>query len=379
MLKAIRSHFLVIIQYVLFCWVLSSPGVRLYAQEVTISQVTGSVSGGASVVLAGQSFGDKPSGSPFKWDDFQGGQPGSIVSTAGVNPWSVYSAVPGVSVTPQYAPAYAALPLSGGSGLLARFAGDISARQYFAQQAEGYVSNVSLYLNNAPSTLYMSGWANYAMSPDSTMRNLKIFQHNRGEWTSPTTRWDLYPVTSSGHVTSERCSPSEYVLNQWGAQLPARYGWHRIEAWHDRNASGELLKVWIDGAQVYNAQASFSAGCSQTSWYIMSYADRQTSLGTEFLDWHWSELYIDNTLARVEIGNAATFSGSSHREIQIPISWTSNSITFTVNLGTFTPGQTVWLYVVNSAGAVNANGYPVVVAGGDSNSPGAPTQLRVTD
>jgi hypothetical protein len=71
--------------------------------------------------------------------------------------------------------------------------------------------------------------------------------------------------------------------------------------------------------------------------------------------------YVDTTLARVELGDAATWTGCKHREIQVPSAWSDNSISVTVNAGSFTSGQTAYLYVVDKDGNVNANGQPVVL------------------
>ena len=96
--------------------------------------------------------------------------------------------------------------------------------------------------------------------------------------------------------------------------------------------------------------------------------------------------YIDDifiqvgTQARVEIGDNSTWANCKHREIQIPVSWTSNKIEFTFNRGSFM-GGVVYLYVVDADGNVSDNdtattgaqGYPVIVNSTSSvNLPGAP-------
>ncbi|GAH76879.1 unnamed protein product, partial [marine sediment metagenome] len=75
---------------------------------------------------------------------------------------------------------------------------------------------------------------------------------------------------------------------------------------------------------------------------------------------YWDEIYIDTTQSRVEIGNAATWSGCSHREVQIPSSWSSSSVSIDVNTGSFSNG-TAYLYVVDSSGAVNSSGYQITI------------------
>ena len=71
---------------------------------------------------------------------------------------------------------------------------------------------------------------------------------------------------------------------------------------------------------------------------------------------YWDEVYIDTTQARVEIGNASSWSACTHREIQIPSSWSSSSISVTVNQGSFSDGGGAYLYVVDSNGNVNDSG-----------------------
>ncbi len=77
------------------------------------------------------------------------------------------------------------------------------------------------------------------------------------------------------------------------------------------------------------------------------------------MELHWDEVYVDRTQARVELGDAATWTASTHFEIQIPEAWSTTAVTFRVNRGTLPPGETAYLYVVDSEGNVNADGYPV--------------------
>jgi len=47
----------------------------------------------------------------------------------------------------------------------------------------------------------------------------------------------------------------------------------------------------------------------------------------------YDDLFADNTRARVEVGDASTWSGCSQREVQIPTAWSGSSITIDVNKG----------------------------------------------
>lgn len=76
---------------------------------------------------------------------------------------------------------------------------------------------------------------------------------------------------------------------------------------------------------------------------------------------YFDDIYIDNTFSRIEIGDSPEYQNCTKRIIQIPSAWTDTSVTATLNQGNFTSGQTTYLYLVNSSGAVNANGYPITI------------------
>jgi hypothetical protein len=84
---------------------------------------------------------------------------------------------------------------------------------------------------------------------------------------------------------------------------------------------------------------------------------------------YWDDIYIDNGWSRVELGNASTYDTCTHREMLIPTTWSDTSITATVNTGTFSENDSAYIYVVDSDGNVNGNGYSVVIGESqDSNS-----------
>jgi hypothetical protein len=72
--------------------------------------------------------------------------------------------------------------------------------------------------------------------------------------------------------------------------------------------------------------------------------------------------------ARVEVGDASTWDACTDREVQIPSSWATGSITITVNQGTFGDTESCWLYIVDSSGNVNSSGFAITfgAAGGIS-------------
>ena len=78
---------------------------------------------------------------------------------------------------------------------------------------------------------------------------------------------------------------------------------------------------------------------------------------------YWDDAYVDTTRAHVEIGDAPTYAACTQREIQIPTSWNSTSITVTANRGAFGGLPNTYLYVTDRNGAVNIAGYKLGSSG----------------
>lgn len=89
------------------------------------------------------------------------------------------------------------------------------------------------------------------------------------------------------------------------------------------------------------------------------------------------DMYVDNTLARVELGDNPVFDNCGHREMQLPTAWSAsgNQIDITINQGTFTNGSQVWLFVVDADGNPSP-GYELTLGGelpeGPPSIPGQP-------
>lgn len=75
---------------------------------------------------------------------------------------------------------------------------------------------------------------------------------------------------------------------------------------------------------------------------------------------YWDDVYIDNSWARVEIGDQQIYDECTHREMQIPTSWSNNSIEISINQGAFQDGGMVYLFVVDEDGTPS-EGYPIKI------------------
>ena len=96
-----------------------------------------------------------------------------------------------------------------------------------------------------------------------------------------------------------------------------------------------------------NLDAQHSRGFAETHTLVGNLrALRGLALGVQF------------NIARVEIGDNATYASCTHREVQLPTEWADGSVTTTVKQGSFANSATAYVFVVDSNG-VASTGYPI--------------------
>jgi hypothetical protein len=326
----------------------SSPLLSDLSEPLVRSQ-TGVLEHGAAVSLIGGGFGTKSVAFPHRWDDFDSGAPGALLKDEASGGWYLYASQPGKE--PRY------------SNARSRWPGSQSAYQDFT----GGNYNSTIALTNLPAgPIYMSGWF-YLTTWGAPSRNVKLLQMRAGElheagWEC---RIDQYPSISAGHQYVGDCT-GDPLADDWDiAANMWEDSWHRIESWLDQGtaeAGNGVWTVWIDGQPWTGLSGTFmTRNCPFRRFYIGHYFAEDEGSPMPEAERYWDELYVDFTRARVELGDAPTWASCTHREVQIPKSWSPTSITITVNQGAFAQGQTAYLYVVNGSGVANANGLRVVV------------------
>jgi len=150
-----------------------------------------------------------------------------------------------------------------------------------------------------------------------------------------------------------------------GQTLP-KNKWVRWEIFADGGTPGVTngsLYLWQDGKLIKSGTGvqALPVGYRWTQIFLGHYFERD-SYGANALEW-WDDAYIDNTRARVELSDSATWAGATHREIQISSLWSASDISIALNLGSFSVSDTLYLYVVDADGNVNSAGYPLAKAG----------------
>ncbi len=318
-----------------------------------VNSVTGVVQHKGVVTISGSAFGGKAVAAPYRWDDFDYGTVGSTLRSESNGGWTLDASM--VGDEPRYSTAQV------------RWPGAKSAYQNFT--GGNYNSTISL-THYPPGPLYFSGWF-YMTVSGAASRNSKLLQLRAGDLDAITweCRVDQYPINPSGQQYVADCNGQETKAS-WviGGNLHADGQWHRLEFYLSQGTVGVsdgVWSVWLDGRLVTELTGTFmTSNCPFDHFYLSHYyASDQGTPQPQAQRW-WDELYVDNTRARVEIGDASTWAACTHREIQVPSAWTASAITCTVNEGTFTAGQQAWLYVVDSSGTANAQGYPITFTGG---------------
>jgi len=127
--------------------------------------------------------------------------------------------------------------------------------------------------------------------------------------------------------------------------------WQRIETYLSTDGT-----VWMNrvGRPTYIVNKTGLTVPSVGQYFSLGVAGQRQQ---EKLDVYFDSIYVDNTMARVELCDTSSWSNRTHCEIQAPTSWSDSSIDVTFNKGSFPDGKNVYFYVVDKKGIVNSTGY----------------------
>lgn len=213
--------------------------------------------------------------------------------------------------------------------------------------------------------------------------NVKTFDYSEGE--NPYAQGSWYTAYGPPHPDSH-IDHAQWVIETdtplknpdrnghnawWGTAVnPTAGKWSKVEiAVKVTDQPDGYIHVWENGQSVINYLGlTDNYGGTERTIGIGGYARMQGFTS----NWrYFDDIYIDTTLTRVVLADKPALSQATIIENQIPSAWSDSSITATVNLGKFTQGQKVYLFVVDSNGTSNAVG-TAVTAGGTANAPNAP-------
>ena len=343
----------------------------------SISGVSGTVSDGQSMTISGIDFGTKSNVVPYRWDNFEQGNPGELVTG-----WS------------------------GGTGSdIARYSDEVqrgpiahsvTSKHAFRPGAE----NISLCQNdyaNGYDVLYIDYW--YRLNPVDASgisgRNYKPWRVWTNDITmqfNPGTFPPVEPYGPAGIFGFYDNGNIDQSVSLWNGEDRDYGNWKHEQAVigvSDPGVANGTLHRYVNSQPIGPFSDSLifrTRNILPTEIRIGHYwatdadpGDPETLPDNTGADVYIDDLYIDRTWSRVEIGNASTYSACTHREIQVPSAWSSDSISFTINQGSFDNGAGAYLYVTDSNDETNINGYPLTFssASGDTISPDNPQGLSV--
>jgi len=320
--------------------------------------------------ILGSNFGTKSTATPVAWDNLEDG---SCSRTATVGSWtSVHDLTINSSSPQRHSNSSYNATHNITSECYPFFTGGSDSSRWFVQYW--------FYLDNDFA---------FASSNTALLGNIKMFRM----W-STTSDSSNFKVNTAGTwdilLNDEVCDSNHSWPPYEGGSTPEACNicWENFEndidtgSWHlfefeykDSSGSGVAdgeFTWWFDGTQIVTDNDLITkcggGGSNNSRPLVVGFYVSTGTGGDGNNHFYIDDAYIDNTWARVMIGNNATFANCTHREIQIPTNWDNNSITFTVNQGAFQDGDNAYLFVVDADGNVNANGYPIVIGGGGGDS-----------
>jgi hypothetical protein len=361
--------------------------------QPSISSTSGTWSHQASVTIAGSGFGSKSAAAPTVWDNASGTNP----LTKWDDLWPNCSGNSGFNLTYR-------TPTENGRNIglphnhITKY---LAGAHYGPSPGPQCSYAVIMYKVRTITSFPAYSYASWYQRSDDGWHfgdddNYKTFAYSEGvgpynmpnNWyveynPRPTSRtsgaaWHIND-DAAGTSTASLQSPDQNGHNWWwnDAVNPMAGQWSKVEMEIKyTNQNDGYIKLWENGVlQVdYRGKTDGLPGSTRTEG-IGGYARNYPYQS----NWrYFADVYLDYSRARVILGNASTYSASTIREVQIPTAWSGSSISLTVNLGKFQPGQTAYLYVVDSTGQANAAGVPITVGSGGGGGGGDTTNPTVS-
>lgn len=302
----------------------------------SISDVTIS---GSTITLSGSGFGTKSTAAPIKWDNMENG---SYDSNWGF----IYMNLPSIITS------------NGRAGSTYHAEYDVTSTR------EGGPS----WVNGVPEKdeIYLYYWAKkdwiWGTDGDTAYGNFKMnrVEHDVGG-SNPNIYWGWgYTEYLASMLEYGTASDNNEFLDRetnWPDDT-----WVLIESYYKIDDSGNgIMEVWFNGKSYSRVADCDMNATAMDGMHIGVYNAR--SEGVQSTDrFYQDDIYFDNTRARVMLCATSTFDATQAKEIQIPTSWASTSISATFNQGAFGNGDTVYAFVVDSDGNVSG-GEAVTIPG----------------
>ncbi len=347
--------------------VLFSGGVGFAAP--TINSVSGSLYHGGSVIISGIAFGSKTPAAPLIWDNFEWGSDGTLLNTGD---WSDYKATNPCEIdTSQYY----------GQGTRSAY------NMCYTPDYKNQFGMAYQYFTESDE-IYFSHKYRWSKEIGATGRMFTKLHRTTGPL-------GVNPVYSGkpsfGHSYTHGIQYSMHAGDGVGGDIHDYIGytsilppdtWNSIEGYWKGSTPGSAdgtVQSWNNLTLIWDKQSVMTRGEGITAG-INSVLTSHNAVNPTVEDEEWyfwvDDFYLDNTQARVEIGDNATWGSCTKREIQIPTAWANDEITVSVNRGSFAPCETYYLFVVDADGVPSA-GKEIKIVTGAGEAPCPPTAVEI--
>jgi hypothetical protein len=310
----------------------------------SVSSVSGNFTKGQTVTISGSGFGAKSPAKPYLWAPFDGSLDPSnlgIVTSWKFNESMGYNSSEGVN----------------GAGCAK--AADSSGTWTLGVESSGF------NWNDYNQEIYI--FRKIKINFDVSGINWKTWRMWNNDYSYP----DIYIQSGSNKMLDVEGIQAYAWFTNPAQGAPGSYHTEEIICKGNSNSSSDDTNISfnLDGSQIFQfPTGGYSLQTKNDSRPMtMNFPVHGVKANAELSgdSRYWADdVYLDTTWARVMIGSASSWSACNQKEPQIPSAWSNGSITVTVNQGAFATNQKVYLYVVDSTGAVNSSGYPITIGTG---------------
>lgn len=350
---------------------------------VTLTGASGSSNQGGTLTLTGSGFGTKATPGPMLFDDFDSGPVNSSVETraplvhqGGLATYGLWEKDGGGAYASQLILLDSAFPKARST---------LHARAAFTSNAFwGLNLSVPYEGFTTGAEVYISFYYRMTKTSASYARQSKAWIAYDDSWADRAYWSTAYDSCEGGGWRQHRTEVGDQSFSLNGPQINGE--WVRFEHHLKQSSPGGTNGLWR--ATVHRSTLSppeiitqtlanvplRTSSAEWTRWtFGGAYYSMCSTLDSATVD--VDNFYLDDTQARVELGNAPTLAQCTIRELQRATTWTSNSITVAVDRGYLPDGATAYAYVYDSAGVANDVGFPILASGGTP--PAAPQNLVV--
>jgi hypothetical protein len=334
--------------------------------QPTVTGVQGTVGNDRIITISGASFGTKSEAAPLVWEDFSDGE---------LHP----------SLTP-----HGVFTVDNADNLRHPF-GVRNARADFKLLDSNWESHYFQYNGGTAPKWFVQYWIKLATNwhwgttrnggSDDGLANVKFFRmFPKGSRTYANVGYSTHGF-ADGDVLRFVENGDQTYLGINGQDFFTPGAWHSVQIEYGENGgAGQTngrMRLWIDGVlkdatTMLDTNPVGDGEPIDKRPYVIGFYDSWGPSDDQSADnmyAYYSDLYVDSSWSRVELGNAPTYAASTHREMLIPTAWSGSSISARVTQGTFRPGDKAYIYVTDASGQVNATGFKVNISAAGGNPP----------